>query len=71
VSKEHLIFHSLAKEADDPRVVPPLREAIKELEADLIAKALKTTGGNKTGAASLLQIDFKTLQTKMKEHRIN
>ena len=46
----------------------PLKEAVTAVEKRLILKALETTKGNKTQAASLLQIDFKTLRSKIAEY---
>ncbi len=43
--------------------------SIKEMEIKLILDALKTCGGNKTKAASLLGITARTLRNKMKEYR--
>lgn len=48
----------------------PLREAVSGVEKKLIRKALETTKGNKARTAELLQIDVKTLRTKMSEHGI-
>jgi DNA-binding NtrC family response regulator len=39
---------------------------VQALETRLIEQALFKTAGNKTKAASLLQIDFKTLALKIK-----
>ncbi|HOV91234.1 MAG TPA: sigma-54 dependent transcriptional regulator [Syntrophorhabdaceae bacterium] len=43
--------------------------SIKEMEIKLILDALKTCGGNKTKAASLLGITARTLRNKLKEYR--
>ena len=52
----------------------PLKElstlAVRDVERKAIKKALDITGGNKTKAAGLLQIDYKTLLTKIKEYGI-
>ena len=52
--------------------IPPLKEtkrrAIEEIERELIARALEKTGGNKSRAARILQIDYKTILSKIKEH---
>lgn len=48
----------------------PLREAVSGVEKKLIRKALERTKGNKARTAELLQIDVKTLRTKMSEHGI-
>jgi DNA-binding NtrC family response regulator len=50
--------------------VMPLREAVRSVEKKLITKVLETTKGNKAKAAELLQIDVKTLRTKMAEHGV-
>ena len=47
-----------------------LAEAVSEFEANIIRQTLKKTGGNKLQAARLLDIDFKTLQSKIKKYRI-
>ncbi len=46
----------------------PLRQAVSGVERKLIRKTLAATNGNKAKAAELLQIDIKTLRTKMTEH---
>jgi DNA-binding NtrC family response regulator len=52
----------------------PLKEltalAVREVERKAIKKALGATGGNKSKAAAMLQIDYKTLLTKIKEYGI-
>jgi len=52
----------------------PLKEmttlAVRDVERKAIRKALDITGGNKTKAAGILQIDYKTLLTKIKEYGI-
>jgi DNA-binding NtrC family response regulator len=42
-----------------------------DAEKRAIRQALELTGGNKTKAASILQIDYKTLLTKIKEYRVS
>jgi len=46
----------------------PLREAVDHVEKKLISRTLTATKGNKAKAAELLQIDAKTLRTKMVQH---
>ena len=52
----------------------PLREIVKRhtmsLERDVITQTLRRMGGNKAKAARLLQIDYKTIHSKVKEYRI-
>ncbi|MCL4491167.1 MAG: sigma-54-dependent Fis family transcriptional regulator, partial [Nitrospirae bacterium] len=53
----------------------PLKElsavAVRDVETKVIKQALEFTKGNKSKAASILQIDYKTLLTKIKEYGIN
>ena len=51
--------------------VVPLIEAIARLEKEMIVKALKKTGGNKTKAAKLLGISRKSLFNKIRDYNIN
>ena len=44
----------------------PFEEIIKEVEKDLIEKALERSGGNKIKAAEILKMNKKTLYRKMK-----
>lgn len=52
----------------------PLKElsavAVKDVETKAIKQVLDITKGNKTKAASILQVDYKTLLTKIKEYNI-
>jgi two-component system response regulator AtoC len=47
-----------------------LKAARKSLEADLIRRALRSTGGNRTHAAKLLDISHRALLYKIKEYGI-
>ena len=47
------------------------KKAATEYEKKYIIKVLKETGGNKTKAAKILKIDYKTLFNKLKEYGIN
>jgi two-component system response regulator AtoC len=47
-----------------------LRRARRSLEADLIQRALRATGGNRTHAARLLEISHRALLYKIKEYGI-
>lgn len=42
-------------------------QSITAVEREVLAEALKYTGGNKAKAARLLQIDYKTIHTKLKK----
>jgi DNA-binding NtrC family response regulator len=46
------------------------KAALKEAETIRIRKALKQTGGNKSRAAELLKVTYKTLLTKIKDYGI-
>ena len=46
------------------------REVISHLEKELIQRALEKSGGNKVKTARWLEIDYKTLFTKMKQSHI-
>lgn len=52
----------------------PLKElsamAVRNVERQAIRRALEITGGNKTKAASMLQVDYKTLLTKIRDYNI-
>jgi DNA-binding NtrC family response regulator len=44
------------------------RRAVMEVERVKIDQALKEAGGNRGRAAELLQVGFKTLMAKLREH---
>jgi DNA-binding NtrC family response regulator len=44
--------------------------SVRQAETRMIKKVLKETGGNKTKAAEILQVSYKTLLTKIKEYGI-
>ena len=48
-----------------------IKKATRELEADLIKRALGVTHGNRTNAAKLLEISHRALLYKMKEYGIS
>jgi len=48
-----------------------IKKATRELEADLIKRALGVTQGNRTNAAKLLEISHRALLYKMKEYGIS
>ena len=47
------------------------KEALRIAESRRIKKALEDTHGNKTRAAEILKVSYKTLLTKIKEYGIN
>ncbi len=47
-----------------------IKQAQKQLEASMIKKALDETGGNKSKAATLLEISYPSLLSKIKEYSI-
>jgi DNA-binding NtrC family response regulator len=46
------------------------KAALKESESLRIKKALEETGGNKSRAAEILKVAYKTLLTKIKDYGI-
>ncbi|HVK89395.1 MAG TPA: sigma 54-interacting transcriptional regulator [Kofleriaceae bacterium] len=48
-----------------------IKKATRELEADLIKRALEATQGNRTNAAKLLEISHRALLYKMKDYGIS
>jgi len=71
------LSHMPEKVASPPRAVDQdrsrdlgLRRARKQLEGELIRRALRATGGNRTHAARLLEISHRALLYKIKEHAI-
>ncbi|MBI5576067.1 MAG: sigma-54-dependent Fis family transcriptional regulator [Deltaproteobacteria bacterium] len=53
-------------ENSDPRAILPLKEAVRRFELDHIQRALRATGGSKTGASELLGIGRKALWERLK-----
>ena len=48
-----------------------VRRRMKQLERVVLVQVLRETGGNKARAARMLQIDYKTIHTKIKEYGIS
>jgi two-component system, NtrC family, response regulator AtoC len=48
-----------------------IKKATRDLEAELIKRALGVTGGNRTNAAKLLEISHRALLYKLKEYGIS
>ncbi|MBI5198622.1 MAG: sigma-54-dependent Fis family transcriptional regulator [Nitrospirae bacterium] len=75
IMPEHIEFLTLDKTDDKkPASLLPLKElsalVVKDAESNAIRQALRLTDGNKSKAALLLKIDYKTLLTKIKEYGI-
>jgi DNA-binding NtrC family response regulator len=78
ITPEHLFEDRLEKESlksnDTQKDPSSLREIAKKTlekaEVEAIEKALRTAGGNKSRAADLLDIDYKTLFRKIKRYKI-
>ena len=64
----------LAELPDRPGIWPPLRELVHRattvVERAALIEVLRKTGGNKARAARILQIDYKTIHTKLKDYGI-
>ncbi len=82
ITEEHLDLNSGVaaakmppKAADVAWQGEPLREVVRHclatVERQVIEQVLQRTGGNKAKAARLLQVDYKTLHTKVKALGIN
>ncbi len=54
-----------------PEGLLSIKKTVRMIEEDLIRKALKETGGNRTRAAKLLEISHRTLLYKLKDYRID
>jgi two-component system NtrC family response regulator len=75
ISPEHLALRVRPEEhLDDITLEGPLAQvaeaASRQVETKMIRKVLKATGGNKSRAAEILQVSYKTLLTKIKEYEI-
>jgi two-component system nitrogen regulation response regulator GlnG len=86
VTEEHLdilpanseAWRRAASAAPAQRAFPgalSLREIVAQstgvLEREALSQALRQTGGNKAGAARLLRVDYKTIQSKIKRYGIS
>jgi DNA-binding NtrC family response regulator len=76
IGTENLNFIIGDKEQDSDTIAPlPLKElsanAVRDVEKKAIKQALTITNNNKTKAAAMLQIDYKTLLTKIKEYMLS
>jgi DNA-binding NtrC family response regulator len=70
---EQKTLESLIKEKYCPSdsICLSLKSEIRELEKKRISEAVIKTGGNKTKAAELLQISYKSFCEKLKEYKLN
>ena len=70
------LIHAMVRSSERPRGEPrfSLREiasrAAAEAERQAIRLALRATRGNKSQAARLLRVDYKTLHLKIKQYHI-
>lgn len=58
------------KDLNNLSEIPPLAEATKEVEKEIIKQALLKSAGNKIKASKILQMNRKTLYRKMKKFDI-
>lgn len=76
ITPEHISLSPLPLEASmkglpmDGTLEDTAKEALRIAETRRIIKALKETKGNKSRAAEVLQVSYKTLLTKIKEYNI-
>ncbi len=70
IRAEHVEFLLGGTDPGEEMPLMPLRQAVDSVEKKLIAKTLEATKGNRARAAELLQIDIKTLRTKMTQHSL-
>ncbi|TAL22012.1 MAG: sigma-54-dependent Fis family transcriptional regulator [Nitrospirae bacterium] len=76
ISPEHISLSPLPLEAGlknlpmNGTLEDASKEALRIAETQRIIKALKETKGNKSRAAEILQVSYKTLLTKIKEYHI-
>jgi two-component system response regulator AtoC len=47
-----------------------IKKTVRVIEEELIRRALRATGGNRTNASKLLEISHRALLYKMKEFRV-
>ncbi len=68
------VDNKILKPADINWPLPPLKDisamAVRDVEKRVIEEVLIRTGGNKSKAAALLQVDYKTLLAKIKLYEI-
>jgi two-component system, NtrC family, response regulator AtoC len=76
---DRITLRELPEAIASPRAAPEpapstgdfsMRRARRRFESDLIRRALDATGGNRTRAAKLLEISYRALLYKIKEHAL-
>jgi transcriptional regulator with PAS, ATPase and Fis domain len=71
ITQEHLRFNAPLQDIPlDGTLDETAKAALKIAESQRIRIALQDTGGNKSRAAKLLKVSYKTLLTKIKEYKI-
>jgi len=70
LNRQMAVESSLRNLPADGTLEEVMKEATRIVETQRIAKALKDTRGNKTRAAELLQVSYKTLLTKIRDYGI-
>jgi DNA-binding NtrC family response regulator len=70
LNRQMAIENSLRNLPVDGTLEEVMKEATRIVETQRITKALKDTKGNKTKAAELLQVSYKTLLTKIRDYGI-
>ncbi|MBI4683881.1 MAG: sigma-54-dependent Fis family transcriptional regulator [Nitrospirae bacterium] len=76
IMSEHISLNPVSVETSirnlsmDGALEDTAKEALRIAETQRIIKALKETKGNKSRAAEILQVSYKTLLTKIKEYHI-
>jgi two-component system nitrogen regulation response regulator GlnG len=85
VTEEHLDILHENRETSTPAALPaqppalpagdlPLKQIVAQnrmaVEREALLRTLRKTGGNKARAARLLQVDYKTIQSKIKRYGI-
>jgi DNA-binding NtrC family response regulator len=77
ITQEYFVLSSQSGLEADKRTLPAdgtleavAKEALRKAEGERIVSVLRETRGNKTRAAEILQVSYKTLLTKIKEYGI-
>jgi DNA-binding NtrC family response regulator len=70
LSKQSVLASARSSQPIDGTLESVAKEALRIAESQRIADALKETKGNKSKAAEILQVSYKTLLTKIKDYDI-